>query len=166
MKRIALVVVALLLISGCSKASINYSFFQEGDNKLYVMELTEESLAEFETKNGNLLQDLDGTEKEELLKLSTPSLTFYTENANIFPCYFEYGSIYNMLDMDECRYEISEEENILAVYISCMGQDTEYAFEILDEHTLKFVQEKSSELLYVEKNRISIPDGAIFRYEE
>ena len=166
MKKIILVVVVLLLISGCSKESINYSFSQEGEDKRYVMELTEESLAEFETKNSNLLQDLDGTEKDELLKLSTPSLNFYAENSNIFPCHFEYGSIYNMSDMDECRYEISEEENPLTVYISCMGQDTEYAFEILDERTLKFVQEKSSELLYVEKNCISIPDGAIFRYEE
>ena len=133
------------------------------------MKETKESIFEFETENERLIKDYSEEKKKILYKMLSPSLTLYVDGENIFPCYFDFGSIHDYGGIEEQWYEVSDDNRTLTIYIKYFSEsdiEYKYVFEISDEHTLKYLQSESSELRGVDSNRLSLPDKAIFVLEE
>lgn len=165
MKKIFITVLITSFICGCSKTIVDYSFFVVDKATTYVMGETEETVAEFESENSNLIKDYNEEEKQLLYQLLAPSLTLYAEGENIFSCYFDYGSIYDAGDIEEQSYVISEQENTLTVHIRYYSEsdvEYKYVFEIVDEHTLKYSEADSSEFRGLDEKKITLTDGAVF----
>lgn len=173
MKKILLCLCMILLLAGCSP-KIDYSFFQESDELLYVMEHNDKTKAEFESENKKTLVNYSEKSYETLYRLLTPYVIIRAEG-NLLPhAAFEFGSVFNRFDTrtDE-KYEIDEAAQKLTISgITTAGDDSHigaftYTFKIIDCETLQFIANESSSVDYgVEPSFLSVPDGAIFHLQK
>ncbi len=173
MKKLLLCLCMILLLAGCSP-KIDYTFFQENGQLIYVMEHNDKTKEEFESENKKLIADLNEKHYEEFYTLLTPSVILQPDE-NLHPrAAFEFGSIYDWVaDRNDIKYEFDESEpkliisgNIIAGTVGYID-DFIYTFKILDCETLQFIADESSDTnSFVQAGFISVSDGAIFHLQK
>ena len=161
----------ILLLVGCSP-KIDYSFFQENGQLVYVMEHKDETKAEFEAKNKRALLGASEKDYESLYYFLTPFLQIDSDSDSLSNAHFQYGTRLHSI-VGETSYEIDETgQKLIIKKVKGSGQDATlntfvFTFRIIDCETLQFLADESSDFEQILDNGfISVSDGAIFRLQK